>query len=132
MADVSAAASLSSGSAIVLGVVSESTKAWLYRRARVYVSPSSEEGWGISVGDGLYGGSWVVSYDIPAVRRAYPVGPIYVPPGRSDEFIAATLHCLEQPRPGPLSDEAFPTWDVIARTDLHAILEGANRPARRT
>jgi glycosyltransferase involved in cell wall biosynthesis len=110
---------MTEGRVIFTGFLDEADKARLFREAHVLVSPSYEEGWGITVGDGLAAGCWVVAYDIPAVREAFPVGPRYVPVGDSRALLSEVLWSLAAPRP----DGRFvpTTWEDIAEREMNVI-----------
>jgi glycosyltransferase involved in cell wall biosynthesis len=110
---------IAEGRVIVAGFVDEATKARLFREAHVLASPSYEEGWSIAVGDGLAAGCWVVAYDIPAVREAFPVGPRYVPVGDSQALFSEVLHSLTLPRPNRPFVPV--TWEDIAEREMNAI-----------
>lgn len=107
------------GRVIFTGFLDEGAKARLFREAHVLVSPSYEEGWSITVGDGLAAGCWVVAYDIPAVHEAFPAGPRYVPVGDCRALISEVLRCLAEPRP----DRPFvpASWEDIAEREMNAI-----------
>jgi glycosyltransferase involved in cell wall biosynthesis len=111
------------GSVKFLGFVSEPVKAWLFQQAHVVIAPSYEEGWGITVADGLVSGCWVVTYDIPAVREASPEGPIFIPLGDVEAFSRATVACLRALRPPTrTADGDRGSWSRIANTELAGIL----------
>ena len=110
---------IAEGRVIVAGFVDEVTKARLFREAHVLVSPSYEEGWSVAVGDGLAAGCWVVAYDIPAVREAFPVGPRYVPVGDSQALLSEVLRSLTLPRPNRPFVPV--TWEDIAEREMNAI-----------
>jgi glycosyltransferase involved in cell wall biosynthesis len=109
------------GTVKFMGFASGPLKNWLFQRAHVVLAPSYEEGWGITVSDGLLGGSWVVAYDLPAVREAFPEGPIFVPLGDVGAFSEAVVRCLAQPRPLQHGDRGDRSWFRIAQADLAAI-----------
>jgi glycosyltransferase involved in cell wall biosynthesis len=116
LADASAA-----GRAVFTGFVDEAAKQALFRRAHVVVVPSHEEGWGVTVGDGLAAGCWVVAYDLPAVRDAFPVGPRYVPVGDPETFAQQVLDCLQRPKPASPQAERL-DWETIADREMQLIL----------
>jgi len=105
-----------------LGFVQESTKKWLLQNAHVLIAPSYEEGWGLTVSDGVASGTWVVAYDLPALRESCPVGPIFVPVGDVDAFSHATVECLGKRRPGMSSGGPKHDWARIASDDLQFVL----------
>jgi len=111
------------GAVVFLGFVSETTKKWLFEHAHVLIAPSYEEGWGLTVADGVASGCWVVAYDLPAVRESSPVGPIFVPLGDVESFSRATANCLSRERAPHVASGTAPSWKRIAADDLHAILD---------
>jgi len=110
------------GFVIFLGLVSESVKRWLFQHAHVLISPSYEEGWGVTVADGVAAGRHVVAYDLPALRESSPEGPIFIPVGDVESFSRATAACLEMALPPPRS-QTPDLWKHIAENDLTAILD---------
>ncbi len=112
------------GSVTFLGLVSESCKRWLFQHAHVLIAPSYEEGWGVTVADGLASGCWVVAYDLPALRESCPDGPVFVPLGDVESFARATTACLEKPLPPPRARVTLGLWNRIAEGDLGFILDG--------
>lgn len=115
------ASEIAEGRVIVTGFVDEARKTRLFREAHVLVAPSYEEGWSVAVGDGLAAGCWVVAYDIPAVREAFPVGPLYVPVGDSQALLSEVLRSLTAPRPNRSFVPA--SWEDIANFELNAICQ---------
>lgn len=110
-------------SVIFMGYVPEPTKKWLFDHAHVLMAPSYEEGWSLTVADGLLAGGWVVTYDLPSVRDNNPDGPLFVPTGDVKTFADAVITCLRRPRPGAeTSAGSLSTWEAIARSDIDAIL----------
>jgi len=62
------------GRVIFHGRVDNETKWNLLRRAALYVFPSSEEGWGISVAEAMWAGLPCVTYDLPVFRGLFSQG----------------------------------------------------------
>lgn len=119
----------SAGDVRVLGFVTEEEKRHLFASAHVLMFPSREEGWGITVGEALGAGCHVVAYDLPAVRAAYPEGPVYVSVGDVERFAEAVSRQLEAPS-AMAEGDAVAEWDAIADGDIGAITEWLNeRPA---
>lgn len=110
------ASAISDGLVVFKGFVDEDEKLDLFERAHVIMVPSYEEGWSITVGDGLLAGCWVVVYDLPAVRSAFPMGPIYVPVGDSEKFAMAVISQLDSPSGKPYTN--LTTWDAIADEEM--------------
>lgn len=104
----------------ILGYLTEDEKAKIFKEAHVLVVPSYEEGWSITAGDGLIAGCWVIVYDLPEVRDAYPTGLVFVEPGDLQGLSREILRCLRQPRPNnPISNGHL--WSDIARAEMSAI-----------
>jgi glycosyltransferase involved in cell wall biosynthesis len=110
------------GRVIFLGFVSETVKRWLLEHAHVLIAPSFEEGWGITVSEGIQSGCWVVTYELAAVRESSPEGPIFVPLGDVSTFINQTIDCLSKPRRSSSGPSGPNSWSTIAEADLRAIL----------
>jgi glycosyltransferase involved in cell wall biosynthesis len=112
-----------------MGFTTGSMKSWFFQRAHVLIAPSYEEGWGMTVGDGLAAGCWVVAYELPALREAFPDAPILVPLGDKKGFAEATVQCLEQPRPSRGTNLDLSQWERIAWADFRALIETRPIPA---
>jgi glycosyltransferase involved in cell wall biosynthesis len=112
------------GTVIFPGFVSEWAKVWLFDHAHVLMAPSYEEGWGITVSDGVQAGCWVVAYDLPSLREACPEGPVFVELGNAVAFSEAVLACLTKPRPSEAESrgEVVGSWASIAADELRGIL----------
>jgi glycosyltransferase involved in cell wall biosynthesis len=106
------------------GFVSEWVKTWLFQHAHVLIAPSYEEGWGVTVSDGIKAGCWVVAYDLPALREGCPEGPVFVELGNVTAFARATSLCLSSPRRSEPLRGALGTdsWETIAADELRTIL----------
>jgi glycosyltransferase involved in cell wall biosynthesis len=110
------------GTVRFLGFTVDPIKTWLFNRAHVFIAPSYEEGWGITLADGLAGGCWVVAYDLAAVREAFPEGPTFVPLGDVESLTNVTIDCLKRERPSRPDFARRFSWPEIANADLDAIL----------
>ncbi len=115
------------GAVIFAGLVSESTKAWLFMHAHVLIAPSYEEGWGVTVADGVASGCWVVCYDLPAIRETSPRGPIFIPVGDVAVFTEAAAECLRKPRPSKVPNQVGGLWTHIAWNDLEVVVSDRTR-----
>lgn len=113
------------GRVVFMGFVDEVTKRWLFDHAHVLISPSYEEGWGITVADALVCGAWVVTYELAAVQQANPTGPLYVQVGDVAAFVAETVACLQKERPIAALVSPGREWAEIAACDLNAMLATA-------
>lgn len=69
------------GNVNFVGSVSEKDKSLLIQESRVFVSPSVEEGWGISLAEAMSFGLPAVVYDLPVLRNIFNGGPVFVNKG---------------------------------------------------
>lgn len=67
-----------------LGRVGEDELAYLYKKASVFVAPSTYEGFGLTPIEALASGARVIASDIPAHREFMPEGPAFFDPSRVD------------------------------------------------
>jgi glycosyltransferase involved in cell wall biosynthesis len=114
------------------GFVSEAEKARILGAARVFVSASREEGWGISVAEALALGVPAVTYDLPVFKEVFHRGTIAVPAGDigslaraisaivSDDALHARLSVEARELAGAFS------WDSVARAEEDAIRGAAS------
>ncbi len=71
----------------------DNAKKWqLLRSCALYLFPSSEEGWGISVAEAMWAGLPCVTYDLPVFRQLFYRGRRFVPVG---DVRGLSLHCAE-------------------------------------
>ncbi|MBV9682870.1 MAG: glycosyltransferase family 4 protein [Solirubrobacterales bacterium] len=111
-----------SGRAELLGRVSdEDLRRWM-RTARVLVSMSEHEAYGIVLLEALAAGASVVASDIPAHREIatlYGAGRIQlVPVGASAEVVANAIRRQLATTPRSSALPALPTWDGAAEATL--------------
>ena len=82
------------GNLILKGFVKEKTKFEVLRCSRVFVLPSYEEGWGISLAEALSLGLPAVVYDLPVLREVFNGGPIFCHLGDIDEMAENIIKLL--------------------------------------
>ncbi len=121
------------------GFISEDEKRALLAGARVFVAPSYEEGWGISVAEALASGLPVVAYRLPTLDELF--GGAYEPVavGAVDALADAIVHFLtDDDAAGAASARAVARvasldLSAVATAELDTILEQTERsgPARR-
>ena len=80
------------------GGVSEAVKNGYLRKARVGLSLSFEEGWGLSVTEMLASGLPVVAYELPVFRELFESVIQLVPTRFPQEAAMKIIHLLEDPR----------------------------------
>lgn len=107
------------GKVVFTGFIGEEDKSRRFINAHVVIVPSYEEGWSLTIGDGLAARCWVVAYDLPAVREAFPIGPRYVPVGDWQRMLLEIRKCLQAERPGQVF--AGTSWKQVAEGDMTAI-----------
>ncbi len=66
-------------SVIFHGRVDDAKKWQLLRQSALYVFPSSEEGWGISIAEAMWAGLPCVTYDLPVFADVFPRGRLEAP-----------------------------------------------------
>jgi glycosyltransferase involved in cell wall biosynthesis len=82
-----------------LGSVSEQEKILVLQKSRIFVGPSFEEGWGISLAEAMSYGLPAVVYELPVLKELFKAGPVFVELGDVKE-LAAKITIM-------LSDESF-------------------------
>lgn len=76
------------------GSVSEKEKILIIQESRVFVSPSLEEGWGISLAEAMSYGLPTVVYDLPVLREIFKGGPIFVEVGNVEGLVLQITNLL--------------------------------------
>lgn len=76
------------------GFVSDEKKLESLAQGRIFVLPSYEEGWGISLAEAMSLGLPVVVYDLPEVRDVFGDGPLYSPLGNWRDLAARVERLL--------------------------------------
>ncbi len=114
------------------GFVSEEEKLQIVSSARVFVSASKEEGWGIAIAEALALGVPCVTYDLPVFREAFPIGRVAVQIGDAAAFAGAIAALLTDNQwYGSLAAQARElgaklSWDSVARIEEDAIASVAS------
>jgi glycosyltransferase involved in cell wall biosynthesis len=111
-----------------LGFVSEDDKRRLLGSNRLFLAPSYEEGWGISVGEALATGLPVVGYRLAELDELFPSAYVGVPPGDVKALADAVVRLLNDAtlaqRMGERGLAAVQRYDVarVAKVELETIL----------
>ena len=105
--------------------MSEEEKWTVLRRARLAVAPSYEEGWGIAVGEALFAGTPVVSYDLPAYAHFGEI-LIKVPKGNVTRLTSTVIELLVKPdllkrAATGVEDAELPLWEKILEREAAVI-----------
>jgi glycosyltransferase involved in cell wall biosynthesis len=109
------------------GFVSEEQKARIVSGARVFVSASKEEGWGIAIAEALALGVPCVTYDLPVFAEAFPTGRLEVRTGDVAGLAKAIVTLLtDDTCYGSLAAQARQcgasfSWESVARIEEEAV-----------
>jgi glycosyltransferase involved in cell wall biosynthesis len=74
----------------LVGSVSEADKSLALTRAKLFLFPSGEEGWGIALAEAMRAGLPCVTYDLPIFAEIFPAGRLAAPIGD----VAALARCV--------------------------------------
>jgi glycosyltransferase involved in cell wall biosynthesis len=116
-----------------LGEVPEQKKIELLQRAWVYVTPSTREGWGLTVIEAAACGTPVIAYDVPGLRDAVVDGRsgILVPYGDIEALAKSIVRVLtDEGLRSCLSENAYRwslnfNWDKTA-SDMLRVIEASS------
>ncbi|MCG2686141.1 glycosyltransferase family 4 protein [Candidatus Parcubacteria bacterium] len=96
------------------------------KSARVFISPSYEEGWGIVVSEALAAGLPVVAYDLPAYR-IFGEAIVKVPLGDKGEFAGQIIRLLGSEKEREIlvarGNQVVPqlSWEAAAEIELKSL-----------
>lgn len=106
-----------------LGYVAEVDMPSLYAGADAFVFPSIYEGFGMPVLEARACGARIVASDVPEIREAGGVGPLYVSP-TAEALFSALPQVLTQVPTTTNSALSLPSWDDGARVLARALTGG--------
>lgn len=108
----------------------DNTEAYQYLgKAKVFVFPSHEEGWGISISEGMAAGLPVVAYALPIYDFVFKKGMIKIPMNQYEEFSTAIINLLEnevdRKHLAQLAKEFVKRydWEEVARKEYELLLD---------
>jgi glycosyltransferase involved in cell wall biosynthesis len=110
------------------GFVDEQHKARILRSATVFATPSTHEGWGLSVIEANAHGCPAVAYDVPGLRVAIRHGETGLLAADDDSFVQALAFFLKDPEARKLYSRAALawaarfTWESCAKGTLEVLL----------
>jgi glycosyltransferase involved in cell wall biosynthesis len=111
---------------ILLGRVSDSTLAGLYRDALMLCLPSLAEGFGLPVVEAMAAGLPVVASDLPAIREVTSGNAVLVPPGDVEALADAVTRLIADrdlrnrlAELGPPRAHSF-SWEAAAGATVNA------------
>lgn len=79
----------------ILGYVEEEKKGDFLRRAKVFVFPSHEEGFGIVIAEAIFCGLPVVGWNLPVFDEVFGKGMVKVAMGDKEGFAGEIMHLLK-------------------------------------
>ncbi|MFQ5441914.1 MAG: glycosyltransferase family 4 protein [Thermodesulfobacteriota bacterium] len=112
---------------IMAGFLKQEEVYKVMKGSKMFIFPSYEEGWGISICEAMACKLPVVAYDLPVFEEIFDGGIIKVPKGEIGKFAEAVLGLLEDnTQRRRIGDEAFSQvagydWDVITEKELEII-----------
>lgn len=124
------------GNVSLLGFLPDPEAYRILKSSRVFLFPSKEEGWGISIAEAMTCGLPVVAYGLPHYSEIFPQGLITVPVGDVLGLAAAVLHVLDDEHKrvelGQQAREAVAQydWEAVAQRELRlleSLFEGQPR-----
>lgn len=91
------------GKVLLWSGIPEAELRWCYENCALLLAPSTTEGFGFPIVEGILAGCRIVCSDIPAFREVGGDRCRYVPPGGDaiEGYTAAIREALEQPKPRP-------------------------------
>lgn len=103
------------------------------KESRLFISASTEEGFGISIAEAMMCGRPVVAYDLPVYREFFTDGITSAPVGDTAAFARAIIrlltdanHYATQRRAAKHAVAGY-DWDTVARAELRCIREAHDR-----
>jgi glycosyltransferase involved in cell wall biosynthesis len=97
------------------------------KSARIFLFPSWEEGWGISIAEAMACGLPVITYNLPIYEEIFKTGITGVPLGDMAGFAEKVIHFLrDRETLIKMSREAFlqsgkHDWDIVAKQEFEMI-----------
>ncbi len=122
----------------ILGFVSEEEKYRVLKSSKIFISPSCEEGFGISVLEAMACGLPVVAWDLPVYREIFKEGMIRVPLGDHESFAATIVKLLnDEKKRAKMGQEAKSLaqeydWEQVAAKEWSLLdqTRGLQNPTR--
>lgn len=118
------------------GFVSDQDKINLYSRAKVFIFPSSMEGFGIAVAEALYFGLPVIAWDLPVFKELYTgkqnIEIKLIEYGDQDSFAEKCIEALNGCKMKSKDEDKkrinihFPKWQTVAQ-NVMSVIEAVKR-----
>jgi glycosyltransferase involved in cell wall biosynthesis len=108
----------------VRGYLSDDEAVDLLRTTKIFVLPSTKEGFSIVTADAMSSGCACIVSDLPALRGVFQDAAIYAPVGDVSKFAGAIISILQnEERRNQLSIRSLDfarrfSWDAIAKREL--------------
>jgi glycosyltransferase involved in cell wall biosynthesis len=113
------------------GFVSEEVKIDLYSRTKVFIFPSSMEGYGIAVAEALYAGLPVVAWKLPVFEELYPkkdgIKIKLIEYGDYGSFAKECINTLDtcikakKNKDNVVTSLSIPNWQTVAQNVMETI-----------
>lgn len=109
-------------SIIIKGFISEKEKYELLKKAKFFVFPSYEEGWGIALAEAIYCNCLCFCYELPHYRRIFGDFPFYIPLGDYAKFSKMIrLNYTRMPKNGQKNSVKRYDYDAIIKDAINKI-----------
>ena len=98
----------------------------IMKSAKIYITPSREEGWGIAVCEALACRLPVVAYNLSAYKRTFGGLILTVPIGATDEFARMVLELLSERITIPADNYKIISkydWNLVATKELDIFID---------
>lgn len=111
----------------LLGFLSEEDKIKVFKSSRIFVFPSYEEGWGITVAEAMACGLPVVAYDLPVYKEVFDDKLIMVTRGDKDAMAEQVIFLLNNPTSADAIGEENKKfvrkydWKTVAEKEIYEI-----------
>jgi glycosyltransferase involved in cell wall biosynthesis len=108
------------------GYVSDEVKFDLMSRAKLFVFPSVEEGWGIAIAEALAVGTPVVAYDLPVYAGVFGE-QLHIVPLKDEDILRRTVHDLLQSYAASPTDYRAEQQRIAAYADQFRVEQVASK-----
>jgi glycosyltransferase involved in cell wall biosynthesis len=112
----------------LLGFLDDDEAFSIIKSSRIFVFPSHEEGWGISLCEAMACGLPAVVWDLPIYHLLFPKGIVIVPKGDAQRFANEVSRLLndgklyEQMKKDAVEVASEYDWDKVAEEELRVVI----------
>ena len=114
---------------VYVGSVDEEKKYALLKSSKIFIYPSYEDSWGITVCEAMACRLPVVAYDVTVFKHVFKQGILLVPRGFKEQMADEIIRLLRMPHlRASLSKEAFHQskrydWKAVAEEELASVMQ---------